>query len=386
MLHIGPHKTGTTALQNTAFKLRSDLLEQGVEYVTAGFRGNANYAARAIRNKPSKKMESRESLPISWWTDLVKSVQASTARNVLISGEGFADCDTTEVSRIVKTLGPEKFHVVITLRPLAKILTSQWQQYVQNNMKRASLESFLHEVLDPKEQNAEKGFWRRHRHDKLVTRWTAHVGIQNLTVVVVDDNEPALLMRSFEQLIGLREGTLIPNQNPINRSLTLAETELVRAYYELMREKGFSPRVYLNGNSIRPALYFKEHRKPGPDEAKIQLPDWALERTHEISLLIVDGIRSSGVRVMGDLNSLKRVVGSGGYQPVTITAELAAYLAVGMVTKSGLARKRSIVKAVVVNKGLARGAVKRMAERISASSQFGNAAISVARRLLRRVS
>jgi hypothetical protein len=312
------------------------------------------------------------------WTDLVKQAKATTADRVLISGEGFADCNQEEINQIARDLDPNRLHVAVTLRPLAKILTSQWQQYIQNNMKRSSLDRFLHETLDPEPQSTESGFWRRHRHDQLIKRWSAPIGAENLTVIVVDDREPALIMRAFERLTGLREGTLTPNRNPINRSLTLAETEIVRAYYVLMEEQGFNPRVYRKGVSIRPALYLKEQRNPGPDEAKIQIPDWAAERTRQISTTIVEGIRNSGVRVIGDLDSLKRATGSGGAQQIHIPAELAAHLAVGMLAKSGLARKKSEPKSIP-----ARSSLKRVAERISASSRIGNVAISIARRIVR---
>lgn len=379
LLHIGPHKTGTTALQNTLIWDREKLPSQGLEYLVAGERRNANFAARAIRQRPTQKLESPDSVPMHLWTNLVTRAKESTADRILISGEGFADCNPAEIDRIARDLDPSRLHIAVTLRPLAKILTSQWQQYIQNNMKRASLDRFLHEVLDPEPQSVDSGFWRRHRHDQLVSRWAKPIGATNLTVIVVDDREPALIMRAFERLTGLQEGTLTPNRNPINRSLTLAEAEIIRAYYTLLESEGYNPRIYRKGVSIRPALYLKEHRAPGPDEPKIQLPDWAAERTREISNKIVEGIRSTGVRVIGDLTSLTRATGGGNEQQVQISAELAAHLAVGMLAKSGLARKKSAPKAIP-----ARSTLKRVAERISASSRIGNFAIAIARRIVRR--
>lgn len=379
LLHIGPHKTGTTALQNTLIWEREKLPAQGLEYLVAGERRNANFAARAIRQRPTQKLESPDSVPMHLWTNLVAQAEATNASRVLISGEGFSDCSADEIRRIAADLDPKRLHVAVTLRPLAKILTSQWQQYIQNNMKRASLDRFLHETLDPEPQSTESGFWRRHRHDQLVARWAAPIGASNLTVVVVDDREPELIMRAFERLTGLREGTLTPNRNPINRSLTLAETEIVRAYYSLMEEQGFNPRVYRKGVSIRPALFLKEQRRPGPEEERIQLPAWAVDRTREISRRIVDGIKESGVRVIGDVESLTHAQAAVTGTQVHIPAELAAHLAVGMLAKAGLARKKSEPKPIP-----ARSRLKIVAGRISASSRLGNLAVSASRRILRR--
>lgn len=385
LLHIGPHKTGTTALQNTLFLSREELLAQGLEYLVSADRRTANIAARAIRQRPTKKLYSSDSVPMHFWTELVQAAKNTTADRVLISGEGFSDCNAEEIARIARDLDPARLHVAITLRPLAKILTSQWQQYIQNDMKRASLEQFLHEALDPDQQSDASGFWRRHRHDQLTKRWVDLIGAQSLTVIVVDDREPGLMMRSFERLTSLREGTLMPNRKTvkrsfINRSLTLPETEIVRAYYALMEEQGYNPRLYREGVSIMPAHFLKQQRRPGPEEEKIQLPEWAAERAREISRNIVDGIESSGVRVIGNLKDLTRASASNGAQQVNIPAELAAHLAVGMLVKSGLARKKSESRLIS-----SRSTLMRAAERISASSKLGELVVRASTRILRRL-
>ncbi|MFZ9278527.1 MAG: hypothetical protein ACO25J_05405, partial [Candidatus Limnocylindrus sp.] len=84
LLHIGPHKTGTTALQNTLIWDRDKLPAQGLEYIVAGERRNANFAARAVRQRPTQKLESPDSVPMHLWTDLVKQAKATTADRVLI--------------------------------------------------------------------------------------------------------------------------------------------------------------------------------------------------------------------------------------------------------------------------------------------------------------
>jgi hypothetical protein len=76
---------------------------------------------------------------------------------------------------------------------------------------------------------------------------------------------------------------------------------------------------------------------------------------------------------------LTRASASSGAQQVHIPADLAAHLTVGMLVKSGLARKKSAPKPIP-----ARSTVKKLAERISASSRLGNFVIAVARRVLRR--
>ena len=106
LLHIGPHKTGTTALQNTLIWDHEKLPAQGLEYLVAGERRNANFAARAIRQRPTQKLESPDSVPMHLWTGLVQAAKNTTADRVLISGEGFSDCNAEEIARIARDLDP----------------------------------------------------------------------------------------------------------------------------------------------------------------------------------------------------------------------------------------------------------------------------------------
>ena len=76
---------------------------------------------------------------------------------------------------------------------------------------------------------------------------------------------------------------------------------------------------------------------------------------------------------------MTRASASSGAQQVHIPAELAAHLTVGMLVKSGLARKKSAPKLIP-----ARSTLKKLAERISVSSRLGNFVIAAARRILRR--
>jgi hypothetical protein len=80
-------------------------------------------------------------------------------------------------------------------------------------------------------------FWQRHRHDKLVARWVAAAGAPNVTVIVVDGSDRLALLRTFESLLGLPAGFLVPEDGVVNRSLTLAEAEVVRRLNEEFKRR-----------------------------------------------------------------------------------------------------------------------------------------------------
>src|SRR6185369_7146537 len=97
--------------------------------------------------------------PLRRWRDLVREVNGARASRVVISSEGFADADESGVAKVVADLDPSRTQVVVTLRPLAAILPSQWQQYVQGGMTTA-YDGWLDAMLNRPPGAIAPGFWR----------------------------------------------------------------------------------------------------------------------------------------------------------------------------------------------------------------------------------
>ena len=145
LVHVGPPKTATTAVQGAFHAARADLLAQGVRYV--GQRRQQARAAAALtrrRHLPS----GTTTPPITEWHDLVKDVRRAEEPRVVVSSEFFAAATPDMVRRVVDELDEDRLHVVITLRPLARILPSRWQQNIQMGHVIA-FEDWLHRLLDP---------------------------------------------------------------------------------------------------------------------------------------------------------------------------------------------------------------------------------------------
>jgi hypothetical protein len=191
-------------------------------------------------------------------------------------------------------------HVLVTLRPLAKIMPSQWQQYVQNGL-RMSYEDWLEHMLrKPPYEKPNPSFWRRHRHDRLVERWARVVGPERVTVVVVDDRDRGGLLRTFERLLGLPENLLKPVPDAVDRSLTLAETEMLRNLNKEFRGNGLPEELYSQLVRYGAVMHMKNTCTPGPHDVKICTPQWALEAAAGIGAEMAGRITSTGVRVLGD--------------------------------------------------------------------------------------
>src|SRR5207247_2440901 len=159
-------------------------------------------------------------LPLPRRTACAGEVRRSTEARVLLSSEFFADVEADRIPRIADDLGRERLHVVVTLRPLSRLLASQWQQYVQSFM-RLSYDDWLDAVLNGPPGKVTPTSWRRHRHDELIERWAAVVGPERMSVVVIDEDDHDQVLRVFEQLLGLRAGTLVAEGDVTSRSMTL---------------------------------------------------------------------------------------------------------------------------------------------------------------------
>lgn len=334
LLHIGPHKTGTTALQSALHRCRAAIVEQGVHYVGAG--RNPVRAVTAVTSRRSLRGD-RAPSP-KQWQRLVEEFRTAEAERVVLSSEFFADArEDADIGAILDDLGREQTHVVVTLRPLARILASQWQQYVQNGLRLTQQQWLEAMFADPPNHRPSPSFWRRHHHDRLVRRWADQVGVDNVTVVVVDDGERRGLLRTFEQLLGLTDGTLVPEPDRLNRSLTSAEAEVLRLHNIWFRAGRLPAESYhrLVRHGAVPEL---KVRTVGAEEGPVTTPRWAVERAREVGARAADAIAGSGVRVVGDLDAL----GAGslpdlgaGEPPARVTPQLAARAVVGAIEASG---------------------------------------------------
>ena len=271
------------------------------------------------------------------WNRLLREIRAATQPRLILSSEGFAYAQSDAIRRIVDDLDPHRVHVVVTLRPLQRILASEWQEHVQSGL-RAGFENWLDAMLNKPPGRLTPTFWHRQRHDALIARWAEVVGPASLTAVVVDDRDHAFLLRAFERLLGLRDGTLEVQRDVTNRSLTLGELTAIRALSEQFIAEGLSRAAFHRIVRMKVAAFMKA-RPPDPGELRIETPQWALDRAGEIEREIVAGIRASGVRVVGDLDVLTVVPTSplaGDRLPeIEVPAAVAGSMAMGALLSGG---------------------------------------------------
>lgn len=329
LLHVGPHKTGTTALQSAFHHHRLALAAHGVHYAGQG----QQPAEAAIAVTGGSPLRGEAHAGIDAWHRLVAELRAAGSRRVFLSSEFFANADAETAHRIARETGTT--HLLVTLRPLWQITPSQWQQYVQNG-NRAPFVRWLDKLLNqPPYDRPSPSFWRRHDHGALVERWAATVGPDRVTVVVVDDRDRPALMRAVEQMLGLSRGTLVPQEDRTNRSLTWPEAELVRRLNRRFVREGWSEESYA-ALVRRGVVRAMKAAAPYAGSSRITLPDWAHAPLEQVAHESVETIRSCGVRVVGDLSLLLSPVPDGeAGDGARIDPETVARAITGIVEASG---------------------------------------------------
>lgn len=303
LVHIGPHKTGTTSVQSAFHVGRTMLRQHGVHYV--GSTEQPRIAALAVAGGGGMRGD-RPAQPEDW-TELADEVRDAGDQRVVVSSEFLSHADDAAARRVVTEITGGPVHVVITLRPIYKIAPSQWQQHVQNGFGVPYDEWLDGMFRRPPYDQPTPSFWRRHKQDDLVRRWASAAGPENLTVVVADESDPGMLLRTFEAFVGLPEGSLVPTKNAANRSLTFGETELIRRINVEWEKRGWSEEAHARFVRLGAARRMKTDRWPAPDEPRPPMPKWALERSAEVGAKAAEAITSLGVRAIGDISTLAEV-------------------------------------------------------------------------------
>lgn len=281
LLHIGPHKTGTTSIQGALFAAKDRLPAHGVE-----FPGHTRHPMEAALAACARPAMMGDTVPTDrHWARLLRQVHATGRRTSVVSSQFFADAEGDDT--ITRKNG----------------LRTGYEDWLGHMLKKAPCEE------------PTPSFWRRHRHDRLVERWARAVGPERVTVVVVDDRDRGGLMRAFEALLGLPENLLQPVPDTANRSLTLAETEMLRNLNREFRGNGLPDELYSTLVRNGAVMHMKNACSPTRQDVKISTPQWAVEAAAGIGAEMVDRIAHTGVRVLGDPVLLSAVPTSSGQGP-----------------------------------------------------------------------
>lgn len=338
LLHIGPQKTGSTALQAALHAARAALREHGVVYPGP----HAKPREAAEMGLGFGRINSRGSLDS--WHDLLRQVNDPSARIVCVSLEAFGRATEEQAVRVVAELGGGRPHVLSVARRYDALLPSQYQQRVKSQL-RLTYDEWLRVVLGPDAPDDQhwSNVWVPHDTVALGERWAGVAGAENVTLVVADEADRGQLVRVVEDLLGVPTGLLDATAGRANASLSVTRTELVRAVNDLFHERGWigsEKHEALRMAAVRALV----HAPPAADEPRVPpMPAWAWEPLVERSERRIEGLRTLPVTVIGDLDRLRVVPPESGEvpQPASVPVDVAALaLAAVVEAATGDGRRR----------------------------------------------
>lgn len=303
ILHVGFHKSGTSALQEAFFAQRVELRSKGIWYPDIGRKAH-HRIAWALTQKPwGWKARGGEVTPFGVFTKLFRKINSSKDRQVLLSSEFFSELTAEQIEKIALAVRNREVIVLFTLRPLVKVLASSYQQYLKYGTKADYVE-WLHSVLDePGVSKITPSFWKRHQHGEVVSRWVEAFGQSNVSVVLADETRPEFLFESVELILGLERGFLEPQRAGGNRSLSVPEVSLLLNLNRIFpkNREWDEYKIFVRNGYIR---RLTDSVPVNESAGKLPTPSWAINQANKISSESKQQIKNLGVQVLGDLDQL----------------------------------------------------------------------------------
>ncbi len=289
--HIGLPKTGTSSLQASFDAGRDRLAEQGVYNATKGRHQLTASKAGVGTLEPWRDQHK----PHANWDALTERFRTSDARITLLSSEELSAAKAERIPQVVEQLGGD-LQVVVTLRALAPLLSSAWQQELHRR-QTLSLDEWLQQRLVGDDEQV----MRKQSLPRILREWGSVVGEDAITFVIADPTVRTSTMTVFEGLLGLQPGTLREEEWD-NASFPYPEAELLRHFNLAYTERGGDHPTWMR--TVNWKARFRFGAMQGLERHPIQLPRWAAERANQLSTTWVEAIKDTDVQVVGDLEQL----------------------------------------------------------------------------------
>lgn len=292
VLHIGLPKTGTSTVQEALHGAREDLARHGVMY--AGSAKHSYLAAKAAvgQVRPWFRQGAEDE-----WAQLTAEIRGSEARCTIASSEVLSSATPAQITDIVGRLGGD-VQVVVTLRALAPVLSSIWQQSLRNQLT-TPFPDWLDEMFGVTSGvRGHPGIWSRYDVGRLLRHWGPVVGEEAITFVIVDPGDRHMLLRSFEDLLSVPEGTL-QQTSWANQSLPYPEAELMRQVAQAVSAETDHLTWLRTAGGGWSKRRLKELAPQLPPH-RIRVPRSIAQQANEATEPWIEALRASKATVVGD--------------------------------------------------------------------------------------
>ena len=140
LLHIGPHKTATTYIQQNLFANQEFLAEKGWVYPELGTSGMSGH--HNIAHDSAAFLDGAQTKALA---DLGTSALAAN-RNIVLSAEGFCRWTPQKFQQLAQVLGQDQVHLVYTVRDPFDVLYSYWAEEVKQGYSVSFSDRFIENI------------------------------------------------------------------------------------------------------------------------------------------------------------------------------------------------------------------------------------------------
>lgn len=242
VLHIGPHKTGTTAIQFALRDAAAVLEARGWHYPLLD---PADYAQHRLPNALARGGAEAEAMLDS---------MLRPGLGVILSSENFSRLQAAALARLAERLRGWDVSVVYYQRNFLSLAYSWWQERVKHGRDEQFPEYMAKTLSFP-------GRFHLFGPGTVLGRFAAAFGREAVRVYLYDViREAEGVTRHFgEQVLGLEPGTLPePGARAVNASLGPGRVELLRALNSLGKRPAFHDRGNAQAEAARRAMDERE--------------------------------------------------------------------------------------------------------------------------------
>jgi hypothetical protein len=232
VIHVGPHKTGTTYLQRAFAESESELLASGVFYPGISFGWTAPRAAGH-----TELHRSLATLNVAKLAPQFAELNGSSYRTIVISSEDLIGLSRQALRLLESLVQGHPVDIVFYFRRWSDLLPSIWQETVKQGAYHG-FEEFLARMLSDPFQSKYVNF------DIPLQDYAQVFGTENLRLISyshLDDSGIDLYDHFLRSILKLNDVPPVTRDRP-NRSVDSNEIEIVRALNELAAQGGAPPR------------------------------------------------------------------------------------------------------------------------------------------------
>jgi hypothetical protein len=300
ILHVGLHKTGTTYLQGLLRQNRRRLARRAGVYVPPGARKTMFASLDLI---PWDSPLGRDPRVAGAWDRLAAEVNDCGLPTAVVSQERLDVASPRQARRAVESFGDAEVHVVVTVRDLARVAVSAWQEDVKNG-GTWTLQDYLARLQDPDAaaMPPARAFWLHQDVTGVLRTWASAVPVERTHVVTVPPagSSPELLTSRFGSVAGFGVEHVPTPPTWDNTNVGVVGSELLRRLNVHLDDS-------LDKSTYKRAVSTPVVRRLSalPDRALPALDEKQREWAAATSARFAEEIRHRGYRVVGDLGDLR---------------------------------------------------------------------------------